>query len=369
MYNFEFQLKEKIKKSLYNDFGRDNFDLDRFGVYPEEKKISLKRRTKNTIKRLIGYKKNKLAKNYTDNIKYKFELNWLWNVLDENGKSLLIELIAYRILGYKKVKLSVNNDKYKSALRVAKGLADTNDSINPGFRHFILNRMNLEPLGLPISFYFSPLGVSIDFILEQYAYKRDNLALVEAELGDIVLDVGGCWGDTALYFSNKVGNNGKVYSFEFIPKNIEIFNKNIELNSSLKSRIELVQRPVSDKNENTIFFKDNGPGSQIRTEPFAEQTGSASTVTIDDFIFQNKIEKIDFIKMDIEGAEPFALNGAINTIIKFRPKLAIAIYHSMSDFVNIPKWIYDLDLGYDLYLGHYTIHAEETVIFAKPSKP
>jgi hypothetical protein len=34
--------------------------------------------------------------------------------------------------------------------------------------------------------------------------------------------------------------------------------------------------------------------------------------------------------------------------------------------VNIPKWLMDLDLGYDFYLGHYTIHAEETVIYAKP---
>jgi hypothetical protein len=69
--------------------------------------------------------------------------------------------------------------------------------------------------------------------------------------------------------------------------------------------------------------------------------------------------------MDIEGAEPVALKGAIKTIKKYRPKLAIAIYHSMNDFVGIPKWIDDLGLGYKLFLGHYTIHSEETVIFAK----
>lgn len=70
--------------------------------------------------------------------------------------------------------------------------------------------------------------------------------------------------------------------------------------------------------------------------------------------------------MDIEGAEPFALQGAIETIKKHKPKLAIAIYHSMDDFTNIPKWILDLNLGYEIYLGHYTIHAEETICFAKP---
>ena len=70
--------------------------------------------------------------------------------------------------------------------------------------------------------------------------------------------------------------------------------------------------------------------------------------------------------MDIEGAEPSALEGAIETIKKFKPKLAIAIYHSMDDFVNIPNWILDLNLGYEIFIDHYTIHAEETVCFAKP---
>ena len=68
--------------------------------------------------------------------------------------------------------------------------------------------------------------------------------------------------------------------------------------------------------------------------------------------------------MDIEGAEPYALKGAEDTIRKYKPSLAIAIYHSMSDFVNIPEYIYSMELGYKLYMGHYSIHAEETILFA-----
>lgn len=69
--------------------------------------------------------------------------------------------------------------------------------------------------------------------------------------------------------------------------------------------------------------------------------------------------------MDIEGAEPFALKGAIETIKTFKPVLAIAIYHSIDDFIHIPKWIDSLNLGYKFYLGHYTIHSEETILFAQ----
>ena len=48
----------------------------------------------------------------------------------------------------------------------------------------------------------------------------------------------------------------------------------------------------------------------------------------------------------------------------FKPKLAITVYHSLEDFWEIPRWIDGLGLGYKFYLRHFTIHAEETVLFA-----
>jgi FkbM family methyltransferase len=179
------------------------------------------------------------------------------------------------------------------------------------------------------------------------------------------MDLGACWGDSALYFAWKTGEHGKVYSFEFIPDNIKLFNLNISLNPYLKKQIELIQQPVSNKSNDEIYFIDNGPGSRIEYAPFVGHKGQATTISIDDFVTNNNITKVDFIKMDIEGAEPAALKGAIETIKKFKPKLAIPIYHSMDDFVSIPNWITGLNLGYKLYMNHYTIHSEETVIFAK----
>jgi FkbM family methyltransferase len=189
--------------------------------------------------------------------------------------------------------------------------------------------------------------------------------LVYAEEGDVVIDAGGCWGDTALYFADKVGPTGKVYSFEFIPNNISLFKMNTGLNPEHQKRIELVPYPLSDSSGQQMFYKDDGPASRIERAPFSEQSGTINTLSIDDFVLKNNISKVDFIKMDIEGAEPNVLIGAIETIKKFKPKLAIAIYHSMDDLTCIPNWILDLNLGYELYLDHFTIHQEETVIFAK----
>lgn len=367
MNQFNTALNNKIQESVYNNYGIDNYDILRFGNIHLNNN-SLEKTLKDSIKKILGYRKAEIADAYIKKLEYSNELNLFWNILDKEGKKLLVELIAYRLLGYKKVKLSINNAKYHNAIETAYTLSDKNDIINPGFLDFKLQKINLNPIGKNIQLYFSPLWVANDFILEQYTYKQHNKPLIEAHLGDTVFDIGGCWGDTALYFADKVGSDGKVYSFEFIPGNIELHNKNTLLNPHLKNRIELISNPVSDKTGEIIYFKDHGPCSQIKMEPFADQTGSTTTLSIDDFVDQNAIKKVDFIKMDIEGAEPLALMGAINTIKKYRPKLAIAIYHSMSDFVRIPLWIHDLNLNYELYLGHYTIHAEETIIFAKSRK-
>lgn len=250
-------------------------------------------------------------------------------------------------------------------MKVSESLKSEEDIIDPKFMHFVLYKMNLNKIDYPIEFYFSTVGVSIDFILEQYALKRNKKYIVYAEKGDVVLDVGGCWGDTALYFAHKVGENGKVFSFEFIPGNLEIHNLNQSFNPSLQQRIEVISNPVSNVSGKDVFYKDFGPGSRIEFEPFDEMTGKTQTIAIDDFVKNNTIQKIDFIKMDIEGAEPFALEGAIETIKRFRPKLAIAIYHSWDDFANIPNWILNLNLGYEIHIDHFTIHAEETVVYAK----
>jgi hypothetical protein len=87
------------------------------------------------------------------------------------------------------------------------------------------------------------------------------------------------------------------------------------------------------------------------------------TVTIDGLVESGRVAKVDFIKMDIEGAEVEALKGAEQTLRNFRPRLAICLYHRPSDFETIPKFIDSLGLGYRFYFNHYTMHAEESVLF------
>jgi len=368
MKSFKKELEKKLIKSRYNNYGVENYDEFRFGKFSKvnEPHIGILIKFKRVIKKTIGYKKKLFLKPHIEFLeKYEDRLQFLYNQLNLEGQVLVVNIIAYRLLGYRKVMLPRNNKEYWAALDISNSLCDPKDTYDPHFLHFILQKCDLKKIGYDIELYYLGSGVAIDFFFEQYAYKSENKPIVVVEKGDVVLDLGGCWGDTALYFASKTGESGKVFSFEFIPDNLKLFNLNISLNPTLQKLIEIIPRPVSNKSYKEVYFFDKGPGSKIQLEPFEGQTGIAMTLSIDDFVKEHKIDKVNFIKMDIEGAELGALEGATETIKRFMPKLAIAIYHNLDDFVNIPLWISELGLGYKLYLDHYTIHSEETVIFAK----
>ena len=88
------------------------------------------------------------------------------------------------------------------------------------------------------------------------------------------------------------------------------------------------------------------------------------TITLDEFVRERKLPRVDFLKMDIEGAELQALKGAAETIRTFRPKLAISLYHREADLVTIPDYLNGMGAGYGFRLDHFTVYGEETVLFA-----
>ena len=125
-----------------------------------------------------------------------------------------------------------------------------------------------------------------------------------------------------------------------------------------------MKHPLWNVSNTSLYYKDQGAASFVTFSEESGVTDKVSTITIDNLVVEHKLHKLDFIKMDIEGAEMNALKGAIHSITTFRPTLAIAIYHQISDFVNVMKFINDLNLGYQFYLGHYTVNAQETIPFA-----
>jgi FkbM family methyltransferase len=270
---------------------------------------------------------------------------------DEKSRDLFVKVLAYRVLGNRHVRLPLNNAEYWKLRRSLDKYVEKRDAVESPVLG-ALGICNFDQMRLHVH----PLAILHTFLLEQYRCPR---AGVGVKPGDIVIDAGGCWGDTALYFAS---NAAQVFCFECTPSNLKIIGENLALNPSLGVKIIVVQKALWNKSGEKLVFKEMGPGSRASSDG----TGVlVETQSLDDFVASNAIQRVDFIKMDIEGAEMDALIGAERTIRKHRPQLAISIYHDLSHFASIPNWIAGLNLGYRLYLDHFTIHEEETVLFAR----
>ncbi|HMH31750.1 MAG TPA: FkbM family methyltransferase [Puia sp.] len=374
--SFSSELMKELLIDSKNNFSyQDNYDHIRFGNIAKESttvKGSIRKRLEKVFESR-GYSVVQKEKGFEETIRekldlfdpYLFDLEKFYNILsDENSKKLLLQIIAFRILGFTKVKLPINTPEYWKGIKDIEAIADENKFLISKFMNWHLPFVDLNKKGIPVQLYLSPVGIYTDFFIKQYEFANGDIT-IKANKGDYVIDAGGCWGDTALYFAAEVGDEGKIFTYEFIPSNLEFLDKNLSLNPNLKQRVTVIQKPVWETSNEIMYYNDRGPGSHVFMEEPQSYDGKVNSLSIDDLVFEKSIPKIDFIKMDIEGAEPYALKGAVNTISKFKPKLAIAIYHSLGDFVGIPKFIDELKLGYKFYLAHCSIHEEESIMFAE----
>lgn len=295
-------------------------------------------------------------------IKNSFDLEKLeksyYLLEDEYSKNIFISSIIARITKYNGLSLILyysNSWKYYYDLYLAK----TGEEIEVNNSKLYLYDLSKLSFSKDIKLYYTQKQLFETYFLEQYRYKDK----VMVEKGDYIIDGGACYGDTALYFSNLCGESGRVFSFEFIKNNIEIFNKNIKLNVNLSDRIKLIENPLYNSSNVDLFISNDGPSSSIIYNK--SKNNLYKSICIDDFVTQNNIEKIDFIKLDIEGAELDALNGAKETIIKYRPKLAICLYHQNSDFYNIPLYLNSIVPEYKFYFDHFALNNWSSILFCK----
>lgn len=369
---FLVALTKEVLGHLSESYGIDNYDFNRFGLSRNLLKIVVRHSIGSLLKRVgIGIVvAGRISKAFDDVVsQFGDGLSCLYDMLeDEYSKRTLVSVIAYRILGNGRIKLSVNTPEYWAMIKKARALISAKRTIRGTFRNRPLNAFTLDDIGYPIQLYVFPSTIVNQFMLHQYSYERIS-SPIKAEAGDCVIDGGSCWGDATLFFAHEAGAAGKVYSFEFIPENLEILTTNLHMNKELALRVEIIQRALWSASGEQLSYSYNGPASCVREGNVDESEKTITTVTIDDFVAEQNMPKVDFIKMDIEGAELRAIQGASQTIKRHQPKLAISLYHNVSDFVNIPAYIASLGVDYEYYIDHFTIHEAETVLFAKPRLP
>jgi FkbM family methyltransferase len=162
-----------------------------------------------------------------------------------------------------------------------------------------------------------------------YGYTDEKFD-VTVKKDDVVIDAGAWIGDFSAYAASK----GAIsYAFEPTSSIFELLQKTAQLNNSV---IYPIKKGLdSSECEKSIYINENNSGSNTILLPNDTLINTATEMiqltTLDKFVEENKLTKVDFIKADIEGAERYMLQGAKQTLKNFAPKLAICTYHLPDD--------------------------------------
>lgn len=175
--------------------------------------------------------------------------------------------------------------------------------------------------------------------------------------GEVFID-GGCFNcSTDKAFINWCsGDYKKIIAFEPDKKN---YFHCLEVSQKEAIRdIEIYNKGLWDCATELFFEETGGQGSRIGSDTGGNRI---STAAIDEVAGD---EKVTFIKLDVEGAELRALQGAEKTIRRNRPRLAVSIYHKPEDIIKLPEYILSLYKDYKLYIRHYQMSSCETILYA-----
>jgi len=193
------------------------------------------------------------------------------------------------------------------------------------------------------------LRLTINGIYEKF---ETNFVKNEIKKNNVVLDLGAHVGYYTLMFAKLVGENGKVYAFEPSPTNFELLQKNVMINNY--KNVILEKKAISDKSEIASLYlsEENFSDNRIFDSHDKRKSIKIETTTLDDY-FKEYDGRIDFIKMDVQGAEGKVLLGMNNLLKKlkhvkimteFSPKHLVHIGMGSEEFLDI-----FLNSGFKLY--------------------
>ncbi len=213
-----------------------------------------------------------------------------------------------------------------------------------------------------LPFFYDPQLPVSELLEKQYfdfpeLYPKDT-AFVDAGCYDCA---------TVLRFAKwSKGQYSKIFAFEPDRRNFQHCQEVIKKNRDLS--IELFEAGVGERSEIAqIQLMDSSSCSRIIEDPASHTARLESNrdevqiIAIDDVVEDTKT---GFIKMDIEGFEYPALQGARRTIMRDKPLCAISVYHKPGDVLAVMDYLHELVPEYRFWLRHYSPANSETVLYA-----
>lgn len=176
---------------------------------------------------------------------------------------------------------------------------------------------------------------------KSFEYSTLQLFSTILKHGDVIIDIGANSGLYSIFYSKLVGDTGKVHALEPDSDTYSLLKENLKLNncnnvltynfalSNKESRVEMVSFSHHDlKLQSGDSFKYI---QEVAEEKINAGNNTMNAFRLDDLEEFNKASKIDYIKIDVEGAELLVLQGSINTILKHKP---IIIFELSGEWTN-----------------------------------
>lgn len=252
--------------------------------------------------------------------------------------------------------LSVEGKDYTEIKRSAKSLKEHLDDyiwLYEKLKDYRSKKLLLAIMKNWYEFNFGLLKETIEICYPHYF----DLDIVKCTPNEVIADLGAYTGDTVLSYIDTYGMDQykKIYCYEMTE---EIYPY-LEQNVGKFPNIEIRKKAVSNKKENLYYQKSS---VDLSANTISRAGEIVEAVSLDEDIS----ESISLIKMDIEGYEQKALEGAKKHIQMEQPKLLVSVYHNHEDIWKIPKMIEEIKPGYQFYLRNHggPIFPTEIVLLA-----
>jgi FkbM family methyltransferase len=141
--------------------------------------------------------------------------------------------------------------------------------------------------------------------------------------GQTIVDAGANVGYYSLLFAKWLSGSGSIHAFEPFPGTAKRFVRNLQLNPALQPAVHLHQMALSDRAGMVSMDAPNPANSGCNY--ISTSSGSIRAMTLDEFVAEREIARLDLLKIDVEGAEVSLLRGAEQSLNRFRPVVMIEI--------------------------------------------
>jgi FkbM family methyltransferase len=190
--------------------------------------------------------------------------------------------------------------------------------------HFPLSLRGYILWSSPLQAWFSAEDeTAVEYMLHLQSYEP--VQWVQPREGEVFIDVGGYIGSYSMLASRAVGPAGRVVILEPEPNNRRQLERNLLLNGIANCKI--VPQAAWSGNGSVGWHQDNEPVWHRVAE--GQNNRVVDAVRIDELVSRFSLSRVDWIKMDIEGAEVDALKGAEITLRRFHPQLFIEVHETL----------------------------------------